>query len=79
MSVYRIRLINSVFDSADEVEFPTLEAARKSGVETATKVVYESIVEGESTSAVEVQICERDQMVSRQVITLSVVDLTAAS
>jgi hypothetical protein len=76
MPSYRIRLINSEFDSTDETDFPSLEAVRRSAVDTASKVVAEAIAEGEDTSAVEVQICEGSQMVSRQVVTLSVVDLT---
>lgn len=77
MPRYRIRLINSEFDSADESDFPSLEAARKSAVHTATKVVSEAVADGENASAVEVHICEEEHMVSRQVVTLSVVDLTA--
>jgi len=76
MPAYRIRLINSEFDSAEEADFPSLQAARKSAVHTASKVVAEAIAEGDPTSAVEVRICELDKMVSRQVVTLSVVDLT---
>ena len=47
MPRYRIRLINSEFDSADESDFPSLEAARKSAVHTATKVVSEAVADGE--------------------------------
>jgi len=77
MSRYRIRLINSEFDSADDADFPSLDAARKSAVHTATRVLVDAVAEGEATSAVEVQICEQERMLSRQVVTISVVDLTA--
>lgn len=74
MPQYRIRMINSHFESADELEFSSLDAARKSGVATATSIVSESIADGDPTSAVEVQIFENDELVSRQVITLSVAE-----
>ena len=77
MPEYRIRLINSEFDSADNADFPSLDAARKSAVHTATRVLVDAIHDGEATSAVEVQICEQGRMLSRQVVTISVVDLTA--
>lgn len=76
MPLYRIRMINSHFESADEVDFSSLEAARKSGVAAATTIVSESIAEGVQTSAVEVQIFDGDALVSRQVVTLSVAEFT---
>jgi hypothetical protein len=75
MPRYRIRMINSQFDSAEDVDFPSLDAARKSGVATATSILGESIAEGEQTSAVELQIFEGEQLMSRQVIMLSVSEL----
>jgi hypothetical protein len=71
----RIRLTNSHFESADELELPSLAAARKSAVTTATTIVAESIAEGEPTSAVEVQIFKDDELVSRQVVSLSVAEI----
>lgn len=71
-------MINSDFDSADDVELQSVEAARKSAVLTATKVVCEAIAEGEVASAAEVQIYEGEALVSRQVVTLSVAELTAS-
>ena len=76
MPRYRIRLNNSHFESAEEVEFSSLDAARKSGVATATDIVSESVAHGNSTSAVEVQIFADEELVSRQVITLSVAEFT---
>lgn len=77
MPRYRILLINSEFESDDEVDLQSLEAARKWSVLTAAKVVCESIAEGEIASAAEVQIYEGEELVSRQVVTLSVAELTA--
>ena len=76
MPLYRIRMINSHFESTDEVDFSSIDAARKSGVLAATSIVSESIAEGDQTSAVEVQIFDGDALVSRQVVTLSVAEFT---
>jgi hypothetical protein len=76
MARYRIRTINSEFESADEGEFDSLEAAKKSAIITASEIVGEAIAEGHPTSAVELQIFEGDQLVARQVVALSVTDLT---
>ena len=76
MPLYRIRMINSHFESVDEVDFGSIDAARQAAITAATSVVSESIAEGERTSAVEVQIFNDERLVSRQVITLSVSDFT---
>jgi len=76
MPRFRIRMINSTFESNDEAEFSSLERARKTAVTAATNMVSESIVEGERASAVEVQIFEGDRLVSRQVVALSVAEFT---
>lgn len=76
MACYRIRLINSHFESADDVNYESLAAARKAAIVGATSIVTESIGEGERTSAVEVQIFAEEELVSRQVVTLSVSEFT---
>jgi hypothetical protein len=76
MSRYRIRLINSHFETADEVDFSSIESARKSGVAAAMSIVAEAVAEGEATAAIEVQIFENEKLVSRQVVTLSVSEFT---
>jgi hypothetical protein len=76
MPLFRIRMINSTFESADEVEFSSLDKARRSAITAATSIVSESIAEGEVASAVEVQIFEEERLVSRQVVTLSVAEFT---
>lgn len=76
MPSYRIRLINSHFESVDEVNFVSLDAAQKSAIATAMTIVSEAIVAGERTSAVELQISETEELLSRQVVALSVTDLT---
>jgi hypothetical protein len=76
MPRYRIRMINSQFESADEVDYPSLEAARKAAIGTATTIAGESIAQGEPASAVEIQIFDDGRLVSRQVVTLSVAEFT---
>ncbi|HZU50650.1 MAG TPA: hypothetical protein VE968_02110 [Sphingomicrobium sp.] len=76
MTCYRICLINSHFKSADEAQYTSLDAARSAAIVTATNIVSESISEGEPTSAVEIQIFADDELVSRQVVTLSVAEFT---
>ena len=76
MPSFRIRLINSQFESVDEVGFDSLEAARQASICAAVRIVGESIAEGELTSAVEIEILKGEELESRQVVTLSVTELT---
>ena len=54
MPRYRIRMINSEFESFDEADYPSLDVARQTAIATATKVAAESLLEGVATTAVEV-------------------------
>ncbi|MGE5562550.1 MAG: DUF6894 family protein [Bacillota bacterium] len=76
MPRYRIRMTNSEFESVDEADYPSLEAARRAAVATASRVVAEAIASGAPNSSVEVQIDEDGEMVARNVVTLSVSDLS---
>ncbi|HEY7005762.1 MAG TPA: hypothetical protein VH392_04690 [Sphingomicrobium sp.] len=76
MPRYRIRLINSEFESVGETDYPSLDAARKAAIATATKVVAESSAEEAPSVAVEVQIHEGETLVARHVVSLSVSDLS---
>jgi hypothetical protein len=76
MPRYSIRLINSEFESFDEAEYASLGDAVQTAIATATRVVAESISEGEPTAAVELQIREGEHLVARHVVTLSVSDLS---
>lgn len=78
MPRYRIRMINSEFESFDEADYPSLDVARQTAIATATKVAAESLLEGVATTAVEVEIHEDLAMVSRHVVTLSVSDISGA-
>lgn len=77
MPLYRIRMTNSDFESVDEAEYRSLDAALKSAITTATKIAGESIGDGVPSSAVEVQVSKDDVVLARKVITLSVSNLTA--
>ena len=78
MPRYRIRMINSEFESFDEADYPTLAAARQMAISTATKIASESVLDGETTTAVEIEIHEDSAMVARHVVTLSVADISGA-
>jgi hypothetical protein len=75
MPRYQIRMVNSEFESFDEGEFPSLDAARQTAIASATKVASEAVGDGIPTAAVEVEIREGQVVVARQVVTLSVADL----
>jgi hypothetical protein len=68
-------MINSDFDSVDEAEFASLEAARQLAVTTAVKVACESLASGGAAAAVELEISEGESVVARHVVTLSLADL----
>jgi len=72
---FRIHLINSEFESFDESDYPSLDAARQMAIKTATRIAADTIVEGITTTAVAVEIHEGEEMLTRQVVTISVSDL----
>ena len=76
MPQYRIRLINSKFQSSDEADYPSLESARSAAIIGAARVITESVAEGELSVAVEVQIYEGEQLVLRNVVSMNVADLS---
>ena len=77
MPRYRIRMINSQFESCDEAEYASLDAVREVAINTAAKVAAESVADGEHTAAIELEIHEDVTLVARHVVTLSVADLMA--
>jgi hypothetical protein len=76
MPKYRIRMINSEFESIDDADYPSLQAARMAAIVTATTVATESIAAGAPTAAVELQIHVENELVMREVVTISVADLS---
>jgi hypothetical protein len=76
MPRYRIRMINSEFESFEEADYPSLDAARQMAISTATRIAAESLLDGVTTTAIEVEIHEQLAMVARHVVTLSVADLS---
>jgi hypothetical protein len=69
-------MINSEVESFEEIDFPSLDAARQAAINTAAKVAAESVWDGAASAAVEFQIHEGHAMVARHVVTLSVSDLS---
>jgi len=76
MPRYLIRLINSEFETAEEADYPSVEDARRAAIATATKVVAESGFEEGPSVAVEAQVYDGEKLVARNVITLSLSDLS---
>jgi hypothetical protein len=79
MPRYRIRMINSEFESLEEGDYPSLEAARRMAIATAARVACESIAAGETAASVEIEIHDGDAFAARNVVTLSVADLSGAA
>jgi predicted transcriptional regulator len=79
MPRYRIRMINSKFESVDDADHSSLEAARTSAISTAVKVAAEAVAGGEPNAAVEVEIYEDQTVVARKLVTLSVSDLSGGN
>ena len=75
MPRYRIHMINSHFESTEEVDYPSIESARRGAVATAAKIAAESITAGAASAAVEVRIDESGTMLLREVVSISVADL----
>ena len=68
-------MINSEFESADESDFPTLEAASRNAINAGARVVADAIVGGLEVAAVELQIHDGDRLVAHHVVSLSVAHL----
>ena len=68
MPRYRIHMINSDFESDGEADYPSLDAARKSAIKTATGIAAESVLDGVSSDG--------DSILVRNVVSLAVSDLS---
>ena len=79
MQPFRIHMINSEFQSCDDSEHDSLEAALKAGIAAAAKVATEAIAAGHQNSAVEIRIEQNGEVVERRVLTFSVSDLMVGS
>lgn len=77
MTLFRIHMINSHFESCETGEYTSLEAAFKAGISGASRVATEAIAEGHDNSAVEIRIEQDDHIVARRILTFSVSDLLA--
>ena len=72
-------MINAEFESCDESDFPSLEAATKNAIASGTRVVADTIIGGQIVSAVELQIHEGEELVAHRIVSLSVADLLPTS
>ena len=72
MPRYRVHLINSEFESCDEGEYPSADAAMAAGIGAAVEVAGEAIGRGELTSAVEIRVEQGDGTIQRRVLAFSV-------
>jgi hypothetical protein len=68
-------MINSDFESRDDIDYSSLEAAFKAGIAAASRVATEAISEGHESSSVEIRIEQDGEVVGRRVLTFSVSDL----
>ena len=68
-------MINAEFESCDESEFPSLEAASRNAINSGARVVADAIAGGDNVAAVELQLHEAEQLVAHHVVSLSVADL----
>jgi len=75
MPQYRVHMINSEFESSDEGEYPSPEAAMAAGIGAAVKVAGEAIGRGELTSAVEIRVEQGDGIIQRRILAFSVSEL----
>ena len=72
MPRFRIHLINSEFESFEEGEYPSVDAAARSATGSAMQVAAESIATGEKTAAVEVRIEQDGRLIAHEVVNVSV-------
>ena len=75
MQRYRVHMINSEFSSAEDGNYASVEAALQSGLRAAVGVVCDQVARGDTNSAIEIRVEEKDQVVARRVIAFSVSDL----
>jgi hypothetical protein len=72
MPRYRIHMINSEFESCEEGEYSSIEAAKQSAIASGVRVATEAVARGEATAAVEIRIEEDGEIVLHHVVNLSV-------
>ena len=77
MPAYHLRLVNADFESSADEPFNSVQTATRAGLEGATSIARESLLGGERSTAVEVRVEQDGRAVARQVITLSVAELSA--
>jgi hypothetical protein len=68
-------MINSDFQSYDEAEYASVEAALDAQVKAAAAVATEAVTKGESNVAIEIQVEQDGKILGRRVLSMSVSDL----
>ena len=68
-------MINAEFESCDESEFASLDAASRNAINSGARVVAEAVVSGSSVSAVELLIHAEERLVAHHIVNMSVTDL----
>ena len=75
MPHYLIRLINSEFESCEEGDYASVEAALSSAIAAATEIAREAVLRGEIRSAGEIRVEVGDHVSGRRLVSLGVADL----
>lgn len=75
MPQFRIHIVNSMFESSEDGEFPSLDAALRVALNAGVKIAGETIAAGHETSAIEIRIEDDEEIVARRVLSFSVADL----
>lgn len=70
-------MVNAEFESSDEGDYASIDAAAKAATSAATSLVSESIAEGKSTAAIEFRIFEVERLALHRVVSLSVAEMLA--
>ena len=75
MPRYRIHMINSEFESFDDCDYESVDAALGAQIRAAAAVAAEAVIKGEANAAIEIQVEEGGRVVGRRVLSISVADL----
>jgi len=75
MTLYRIDMIHAHFESSDESDFSSRDAALRAAVVSAIRVASDTVIEGAPSAAVEVRISEADGVLAHRVVNLSVSEM----
>lgn len=75
MPRFRIHMINSEFQSFEDGEYESVEAALNANVSAAAAVATEAVIGGEANTAIEIHVELNGKVVGRRVLSMSVSNL----